>query len=166
MVKRATMTPVAEVEPPAQVHEVLGFVIDDEHYGVPLHSVREILKVPPVTPVPRAPFDVVGIISVRGRIVTVIDLRKLLRSDERTEGKYARVLLVDSGVEVMGLLVDRVLQVFRLVEEEVEAASVVGGDLSEHVLGIGRPTAAARDRSSSGVPDMLILLDPGTLLKR
>lgn len=153
------------------VRELLAFVIADETYALPLRSVREILKVPPITGVPRAPADVLGIISVRGRITTVRDLRRVLKMPEGPTEKHTRVLLVEAGDdEVIGLLVDRVLQVYRLDEDEVELAAVVGGDMSEHVMGVGRPRATTkRDEDGDaalGTEDILVLLDPGPLLRR
>tara|TARA_B100001750_G_scaffold229282_1_gene224513 strand:- start:1996 stop:2559 length:564 start_codon:yes stop_codon:yes gene_type:complete len=153
------------------VRELLAFVIAHETYALPLRSIREILKVPPITGVPRAGHDVLGIISVRGRITTVRDLRRLLRMPEAPVDKHTRVLLVDAGQEVVGLLVDRVLQVYRLEEDEVELAAVVGGDVSEHVMGVGRPRRVRRGSDEVEVrgeedDDILVLLDPGPLLRR
>ena len=151
------------------VREFLGFIIADETYALPLRAIREILKVPPITGVPRAPADVLGIISVRGRITTVRDLRRLLRMPEQPTDKHTRVLLVDAGDEVVGLLVDRVLQVYRLEEAEVEMAAVVGGDVSEHVMGVGRPRSVRRGTQEEAVgedEDIMVLLDPGPLLRR
>ncbi len=147
------------------VREVLAFEINDEKYALPLGSVREILKVPPITPVPRAPRSVLGIISVRGRMTTLFDLRRLLAVPERRKTNATRVLLVDGGDEVMGVLIDRVLHVVRLKESEVEAASVVGSELSEHVQGIGRPKSRGKGEVAND-DDILILLDPVPLLRR
>lgn len=146
------------------VREVLAFEINDERYALPLGSIREILKVPPITPVPRAPRAVLGIISVRGKMTTLLDLRRLLTVPERRQTKATRVLLVDTGEEVMGVLIDRVMHVIRLKESEVEPAAVVGSELSEHVFGIGRPKARAK--SETDADDILILLDPIPLLRR
>lgn len=175
VVKRDTVAPSASIAPRessgiqrVRAREFLGFVIDEAIYALPLQAVREILKVPPVTDVPRAPEDVLGVISVRGRITTVVDLRRRLRVEARPTDKHSRVLLVDSGDEIIGLLVDEVLQVYRLADDEIEFAGVVGSDLSEHVLGIGRPRArGAREREGVEDPnEILILLDPGPLLRR
>lgn len=78
-----------------------------------------------------------------------------------TPTKASRILLVSGGDEVVGLLVDSVDQVLRLHEEEIELAAVVAGDLSEYVLGIGRPGS-----SEGETDDILILLDPDPLLRR
>lgn len=164
------------------VSEFLAFRVAHEAYGLPLASVREILKLGAITEVPRAPKDVLGIISVRGRVTTILDLRRRLRMPEMVSTKQARVLLVDAGEEVLGLLVDEVLQVYRLRAEEIETAAAAQGDvLSEHILGIGRPSAQrsqTRKKSSGRTAvsraatlaaphvEMLILLDPGPLLRR
>jgi chemotaxis signal transduction protein len=85
--------------------------------------------------------------------------------------KHTRVLLVDAGDEVLGLLVDSVLQVYRLYEDEVELASALGGDLNEYVMGIGRPRAVrtlgrASSEARDDPNDILILLAIEPLLRR
>ena len=146
-----------------QVREFLAFGLADERFGLPLSAVREILKVSSITHVPRARSHILGILSVRGRITTIVDLRRRLRMPANGETKSSRILLVDGGDEIVGLLVDEVYQVYRLHDEELELAAVVAGDLSEYVLGIGRPGA---DVDGDGDEDILILLDPEPLLRR
>jgi chemotaxis signal transduction protein len=112
---------------------------------------------------------VLGVIAVRGRVVTLIDLRRRLALPTAPLGSRTRVLLVDQGEEPLGLLCDRVLQVHRLRESQVELAAVLGAGASSFVLGVGRPEqrkgpADARARVAS--QDILILLDPIALLKR
>ncbi len=132
------------------VREFLMFALAGELYGVELKRIKEILSPPPITRVPRAPRDVVGVCSVRGLLVSVLDLRRKLHLEERPLTRRARILLgeAESG-EVIGLLVDEVRHVVRLAAGEVEpAAAALGGDVSEFVLGIGRPAG-----------EFLILLD-------
>ena len=145
-------------------YELLTFIIADEAYAFPLVHVREILKLKPITPVPRAPFGVLGILSVRGKVTTIIDLRRLLRMPERAETRRSRILLVHLDEEVIGVLVDEVLQVYRLQGDEVELSTMVSGDISEYVTGIGRPKVRGRNRE--GYVDLVILLDPTSLLRR
>ena len=150
--------------------EFLAFELGGENYALPLSSIREILMPPPITGVPRAARDVLGIISVRGRITTVIDLRRRLNVEEAPETRASRILLADRGDEVIGVLVDRVLQVHRLEPEEIEYSSVTGSDTSDHFLGIGRPRGTARGSRGSATLEsegaILILLDPIPLLRR
>ncbi len=123
------------------VREFLTFKLGDELYGVELTRIKEILSPPPITDVPRAPPEVLGVCSVRGLLVTVFDLRRKLSLNEGAATRRTRILLVTAEFgEVMGLLVDEVRQVVRLQESEVEmAASALGGDVAEYVLGVGRP---------------------------
>jgi purine-binding chemotaxis protein CheW len=123
------------------VREFLAFALAGELYGVELTRIREIVSPPPLTDVPRAPPDIIGVCSVRGLLVTVIDLRLRFGLESVPTSRRSRILLTESeDGEVVGLLVDEVKQVMRLTESEMElATSVLGGDVSEHVLGIGRP---------------------------
>lgn len=152
------------------MREFLGFVLGGESYALPLSSIREIMRVPKITEVPRAPRDVLGIVSVRGQVTTLIDLRRRLCMDERAVSARTRVLLVEHGREILGLLVDRVLQVHRLREDDVEMSAVLGSDSSSYIMGIGRPERgrSQRDRllSGGGSDELLILLDPIALLKQ
>ena len=84
--------------------EYLAFLLAGDVYAAPVSLVREILKPPPLTPVPRAPHATLGIVSVRGQLVTVIDLRRKLRLAEAPITRRARILLVDATEgEVMGV---------------------------------------------------------------
>src|SRR5262245_43053181 len=84
--------------------ESLGFVLANDVYAAPVALIREILKPPPLTAIPRAPATVLGIVSVRGQLVTVLDLRRRLRLAEAPFSRRARILLSDvSGGETLGL---------------------------------------------------------------
>jgi purine-binding chemotaxis protein CheW len=123
------------------LREFLSFRLGTDAYAVELARIREIVSSPPVTEVPRSPSDIVGICSVRGLLVTVVDLRQRLGLPQIPPTKLSRILLTntDSG-EVVGLLVDEVRHVIRLSSAEIEVSgSVLGADLSDHVLGVGRP---------------------------
>lgn len=135
--------------------EYLAFRMAEEIYAVPIAYVKEILKLPPLTEVPRAPADVIGVISVRGRIVTVRDLRRRLRLLEAAPTRRSRILLAELSPEQggtgerVGLFVDEVLHVYRFADQEIEsAANVLGSELAEYVAGIGRQSG-----------EMILLLD-------
>lgn len=125
------------------VTEHLAFRVADEVFALPLTEVRELLTPPPITVVPRAPRAALGVASVRGLLVTVLDLgvrfgKRASPVDPSGERK-ARVLLVHAPHdEIVGLLVDEVLSVVRLASHEIEPAAALGGSVSEHVVGLGR----------------------------
>jgi purine-binding chemotaxis protein CheW len=126
---------------PGPVREFLTFVLGSDIFGVELARVKEILTPPPITPVPRAAPEVVGVCSVRGLLVTVVDLRVRLRLEVKPDTRRTRILLaLASSGEAVGLWVDEVLQVVRLSENDMElATSGIGTEVSEYVLGVGRP---------------------------
>lgn len=129
--------------------EYLAFTLGGDAYAVRIELITEILRPPPITEVPRAPSAVRGVVSVRGRLVTVIDLRARLRLPETPLDNRARMLLADHYGEAMGLIVDEVQQVYRLADAEIEPAAVLGGEQPAHILGIGRPAGG----------HLLVLLD-------
>jgi purine-binding chemotaxis protein CheW len=138
--------------------EYLAFVLAGETYAVQIAHVAEILRPPPITEVPRAPSTVLGVISVRGKLVTVVDLRRRFRLPESPIDRKTRVLLADAGGgEQIGLLVDEVHQVWRLSAEEIEPSGVLGGEQPAHIAGIGRPGGVAGA--------ILILLDLRPILE-
>ncbi len=162
---RAAGERVSRVEE-AGMREFLGFMLGEETYALPLSCIREILRMPAVAEVPRAAPDVLGIVSVRGQVTTLIDLRQRMSLPKLPFGPRTRVLLVDQGDETLGLLCDRVLSVYRLSETEVELATVLGNEASSYVMGIGRPGARRVPRGGAVAQEILILLDPIALLKR
>jgi purine-binding chemotaxis protein CheW len=156
--QKATLAPDSHGEHGAVA--VLAVSAGDEAYGFPLSAVREILVPPPVTEVPRSPDHILGVISVRGQIITVVDLPKMLHLEAQQSSPYGRVVLIDNGEELIGVAVDRVIQVYRMEPNQIEYASTMGAELSDYVVGVGRVSAeASRDRQ-----DMLILIDPVALL--
>lgn len=156
--QKATLSP--EPDSDAAAVAVLGVLVGSEAYGVPLASVREILVPPPMTEVPRAADHFLGVVSVRGEIISVIDLAKLLNLQVVRNEPHGRVLLVDNGQEVIGVAVDRVLQVYRLEPGQIEYASAMSSDLSDYVVGVGR----IQQQLTADSNDMLILIDPVSLL--
>jgi purine-binding chemotaxis protein CheW len=136
------------------LREFLSFRLGHDVYAVELARIREIVSSPPLTEVPRAAPDVIGVCSVRGLLVTVLDLRRRLRLVESEPTRLSRILLANTDAgEVIGLFVDEVRQVIRLASAEIEiTANVLGADLSDHVLGVGRPGG-----------DFVILLDLGSV---
>jgi purine-binding chemotaxis protein CheW len=124
--------------------EYLAFMLGSEAYAIQIGNIVEILKPLPITEVPRADPEVVGVMSVRGRLVTVVDLKRRFRLTRSfTMDKKSRILLVDAAGELIGLLVDEVLQVYRLAESEIEPPQVLGTEQPPHVVGIGRPVGGA-----------------------
>ena len=71
--------------------QIVGFRIGTETFGLPIALVREIVRVPKITPVPNAPDFVEGVINLRGRIISVIDLRKRFGEKDIQPSKKNRI---------------------------------------------------------------------------
>jgi len=154
----ATLMPESDSDTGAVA--VLVVLAGDEAYGFALSSVREILVPPPLTEVPRAPQHVLGVITVRGQIITVIDLPKMLHLEAEQNDPFERILLVDSGEELIGIAVDHVIQVYRMEPDQIEYASAMSAEFPEYVVGVGRVPSD----SSTEAEDMFILIDLVSLL--
>lgn len=119
--------------------EFLCFRVADEIYGINIMDIKEIIKPREVTEVPRAPAFVSGILSLRGTIITVIDMRVRLGLFREAAGGKERVVVVRNGESLCGLQVDEVIQVVRVDSAAVEPApAVLDGIDRDFVSGIGR----------------------------
>lgn len=130
---------VSHEERVGQARELMAFWVANEEYALPIEEVREIIKVPHITSLPRVDGSVLGIISLRGTIVPVMDLRRVLHLPSKESGRHTRILVLKSGGEPVGLLVDRVTSVVRFEEGTIEATpATMQHHVSEMIEGVGR----------------------------
>lgn len=101
---------------------IVGFQVGRETYGVPITSLHEIVRVPEITAVPDAPDYMEGVINLRGKIVSVIDLRKRLGEKKVGTGKRNRILVVEHNGRLSGLIVDSASEVLKIPASDVEAS--------------------------------------------
>jgi purine-binding chemotaxis protein CheW len=141
--RRAGAATKAEVEDHARL-ELLTFVIAGEHYAVDIERIVEIVTPRPVTRVPNADRSIGGIISLRGTIVTLVDVRGKLRHPDAGEASAdTRVVVIDFHNEMIGFVVDRVLRVVKAEAGEIEPHPVVHAtELDESIRGVFRAGGA------------------------
>src|ERR1700684_3282825 len=101
--------------------QVVGFRIGAETFGVPISIVREIVRVPAITAVPNAPDYIEGVINLRGKIISVIDLRKRFGETNIKPTKKNRIVVVDLNERSVGLLVNSASEVLKIPPSEIEA---------------------------------------------
>jgi len=113
----------AEAEAGDDIQQLLAFDIDGTPYAVRVEWVREIVRMRPVTPVPRVSECVRGVISLRGEIIEVIDMRRRLGLDPIDPTRRTRIIVArtNSG-EVAAILVDAVREVLRVTSEAIRPA--------------------------------------------
>ncbi len=99
---------------------IVGFKVGRETYGVAITSLHEIVRVPEITSVPDAPEYVEGVINLRGKIVSVLDLRKRLGEVTVTPSKRNRILVVEHRGRLCGLIVDSASDVLKIPAKDVD----------------------------------------------
>jgi purine-binding chemotaxis protein CheW len=99
---------------------IVGFNIGRETYGVPITALHEIVRVPEITAVPDAPDYMEGVINLRGKIVSVLDLRKRLGETQVTSSKRNRILVLEHKGRLSGLIVDSASEVLKIPAADVE----------------------------------------------
>jgi len=106
------------------LRQLLTFEVDSTPYAVPVERVREIVRIRPITPVPRVPSEVRGVISLRGEIVEVIDLRRRLDLEPAEPVRSTRIIVVHSeNGKVAGIMVDAVREVSRVSDGAIRPAA-------------------------------------------
>lgn len=116
---------------------VASFLLGDAVFGIDARQVQEVTKTGDITRVHHAPEDVVGIRNLRGRIVTVIDLRARLKLGRVATGSGNRILIVDCQGEPIGLLVDLVADTLSTrVEDLAPAPTNLHGVQSRNLRGV------------------------------
>ena len=135
---------------------IVGFQVGRETYGVPIAALHEIVRVTEITTVPDAPDYIEGVINLRGKIVTVIDLRKRFGEKQVAMTRKNRIIVVETHGRLMGLIVDSASDVLKIPAEDVEAPPgiFVEGGLN-CVTGLGK----YKNR-------LIVLLDINKLLER
>ena len=117
--------------------QLVTFLLKDEEFGFDIMSVQEIIRLPKMAKVPRAPGYVDGIANLRGVVLPVIDMRTRFGMDRAEETDRTRVLVVDIDGVKTGLRVDRVKQVTRVLRSQIEdPPAAIRGTTSNYLDGV------------------------------
>jgi purine-binding chemotaxis protein CheW len=119
-----------------ELGQYVTFFVDDESFAFPMESVLEIIRVPQSVRVPLTPSSLLGLANLRGTVLPVLDLRKLLALTVKEHTDQTRVIVVDCGKPV-GLVVDRVNRVLTVEKARIEStASVQSTVRSDFLTGV------------------------------
>ncbi len=147
--------------------QLCTFRIGGEDYAIDIMRVREIIHPTPIVPVPRAPAFVEGVITLRGEVIPVLDVRKRLGVAATPLVRKSRFLLVNVAGQRIGLVVDEVCEVIRVPRGEIRRAPALGNpDAPRFFLGVcgGDGAPATGRRGGAGRIRLLLnvkaLLDP------
>ena len=148
------MTQSAQASNNDAILRYVTFRLEEEVYGINVMQVQEVLRVTEIAPVPGAPDYVLGIINLRGNVVTVVDTRERLGLGAKEMEESTRIVIIEADKMVVGILVDAVAEVVDLRTSEIESPPSVGNDeSSKYIQGV-----ATREG------ELLILVDLNKLL--
>ena len=140
---QATATEKVQKEMKSGFDQIAGkyltFFLGDEEYGLEILKVREIIGMMDITPVPRTPEFIRGVINLRGKVIPVVELRQKFGMETVEQTDETCIIVVQAqGVE-MGIVVDRVSQVIDIAAEEIQDAPSFGTTVdTDYILGIGK----------------------------
>ncbi len=138
----------------SQFNRWVTFRLADEIYGINVMQVQEVLRMTEIAPVPGAPGCVLGIINLRGNVVTVVDARELFALSRNDNTDQTRIMIVEINKLIVGLLVDSVAEVVNIQNSDIDSAPSIGNeDSSRYIQGV---------YSKSG--EILILVDLNRLM--
>ncbi|HHJ37892.1 MAG: chemotaxis protein CheW [Methylothermaceae bacteria B42] len=110
------------------------FRLAEETYGINVMQVQEVLRVTEIAPVPGSPDYVIGIINLRGNVVTVVDTRSRFGLPSKEPDDLSRIVIIESGDQEIGILVDSVAEVVELRASDMESAPNVGNEESSRYI--------------------------------
>lgn len=134
--------------------QCVTFTLEDETYGINVMQVQEVLREVEVAPVPGAPPYVLGIINLRGNVVSVIDARSRFGLPTKDSDDMTRIIVIEAQQQIIGILVDSVAEVVDIKRSEIDTAPSVGNS----------ETAKYIDGVVSRGEKLLILVDLNKLL--
>ena len=112
----------------------LTFTLGSESYGVDALQVQEVLQCPEISPVPGAPAHVLGIINIRGEVITVNDMRSMLGLPDAEITDQTRIVLMESDGQKQGMLVDSITEIINVRASEIETTTT-GGEGNSMIQG-------------------------------
>ena len=146
--------------------QLVTFRLGDELYGVDIMSVKEIVKIQPIRPIPNAPYYMVGILNLRGEIIPIIDLHRrfhinFANGEQELDELESGFIIINIDGSQIGIIIDRVSRVVSVNPAEIQdPPQMMGGIGSEYIRGVVR-----NEDGFLLVLDIVKLFDPKELQK-
>lgn len=121
-----------------EVNRFLNFTLGEEEFAIPLLSVKEVIAVPETTPIPHTPPHFLGIMNLRGQVISIIDLRKKFSMSAKNTEETS-VIILDLKTQFLGVVVDSVNSVLAIKNSEVlEKPMIESSKSTEYITGVFR----------------------------
>lgn len=148
----------------SELERFLEFSLGKEDYAIPLLSVREVISVPETTPIPKAPPHFLGIMNLRGQVISVVDLRTKLKIKPLENNHEESVIIVDLNGMNLGIVVDSINKVLAFHFDEISEVPEIESQVNaEYIHGVYRKEDSLTVLLD--VAKVLDLKDFGTLKK-
>lgn len=129
---------LGETESSAEEIQLLSFELDGAPYAVPVERVREIVRMRAITPIPRVSEDVRGVISLRGEVIEVVDLRRRLGLAPISPTRTTRIIVARDGDGcAAAILVDTVREVLRVAADQIRPTTTSESGAIESLCAVG-----------------------------
>ncbi|NPA64410.1 MAG: purine-binding chemotaxis protein CheW [Epsilonproteobacteria bacterium] len=135
-------------------HRVIAFMLNEELIGIDIKNVTKISKRLDITPVPKTPDHILGVMNLRGNIVPVVNLKKMLGLPRDDDSDQEFILIIDSAIGNIGLLIDQVVGAITIDQEEVQPAPINSLGIDSKFI-----TGVIITKEEYGNKNLLILLD-------
>ena len=117
----------------------LTFFLAKEEYGIEILKVREIIGMMGITPVPRTPEFIRGVLNLRGKVISIIDLRLKFSMEEVPQTEETCIIVVEAGGGERGIIVDKVSEVLDIASGDIDPPPFFGDEVdTQYILGIGK----------------------------
>jgi purine-binding chemotaxis protein CheW len=118
----------------------LTFLLGGEEYGLEILKVQEIIGMMNITPVPRTPMYIRGVINLRGKVIPIVDLRLKFDMEAAERTSETCIIVVEANRVQTGIVVDQVSEVLDILSDDIEDTPAFGGEVNtDFILGIGKP---------------------------
>ncbi|MCF6330644.1 MAG: chemotaxis protein CheW [Sulfurimonas sp.] len=118
--------------------QLVGFIIGDEEYAIPILAIQEIIKPFPWTRVPQVPAYVKGVFNMRGSVIPLIDLRLKFGLNEQKHNDETRFIVMKVGDEVAGFVIDRLTMALRIKKQNIGPAPDTVNTEDSLIDGVGK----------------------------
>lgn len=131
---------ISEKDLKDELLQMVVFQLGGEEFGVEIMKVQEIIRMPEITQIPQSPEYVEGVINLRGKIIVVINLDTRFNLSSKDVDEHSRIIVVEIGDNVVGMIVDSVNEVLRINVSSIDPAPelVTSGVSREYITGVGK----------------------------
>lgn len=120
------------------VIQLVGFIVGEEEFAIPILSIQEIIKPISCTRVPQTPTYILGVFNLRGSVIPLIDLRARFGLTPQKHGEETRFVVMKSGDDVAGFVIDRLTEAIRMPKRDIGPAPETVSEAETMIDGVGK----------------------------